>query len=205
MGKLSTVTGREVTRIKTYCSRNFWPGALKPTTSISSILVQHAHIRATHLLTTSPTSDISNLTTMGKSERMHWIDLSAKSMVTAAEMSLVRYPALREVYIMEHLPRYFFHVSLQFEFHCMSCPRCDSRELDQLRLEANRLIRLEADNSMLRMQIHVVGNLLEPRSSEDLSGLFGVVGKRGFDGIHLRGYCGADSLFDSLVKIISNM
>ena len=66
-------------------------------------------------------------------------------------------------------------------------------------------IRLEADNSMLRMQIHVVGNLLEPRSSEDLSGLFGVVGKRGFDGIHLRGYCGADSLFDSLVKIISNM
>ena len=29
MGKLSTVTGREVTRIKTYCSRNFWPGALK--------------------------------------------------------------------------------------------------------------------------------------------------------------------------------
>ena len=106
---------------------------------------------------------------------------------------------------MEHLPRYFFHVSLQFEFHYMSCPRCDSRELDQLRLEANRLIRLEADNSMLRMQIHVVGNLLEPRSSEDLSGLFGVVGKRGFDGIHLRGYCGADSLFDSLVKIISNM
>ena len=45
----------------------------------------------------------------------------------------------------------------------------------------------------------------EPRSSEDLSGLFGVVGKRGFDGIHLRGYCGAGSLFDSLVKIISNM
>ena len=90
-------------------SRNFWPHALKPTTSISSVLLQHAKSRTsdlpTHLLMTSPTSDITNLLSMGTAARMNWVDLSAKTMVITAEMCLIQYPGLQKIYIMEHLPR----------------------------------------------------------------------------------------------------
>ena len=108
IGKLADVTGKEVSMIKTFCSRNFWPNALKPIIGISSVLLQQAKSRTelpTHLLMTSPTSDVSNLLSMGTAARLSWVDLSAKTMVITAEMCLIQFPGLQKVYIMEHLPR----------------------------------------------------------------------------------------------------
>ena len=105
----ANATGKEVSFLKTYCSRNFWPNALKPTTSISSVLLQHANSREavlpTHLLMTAPTSDITNLLHMGTSARMNLVDISVKSMIVTVEMCLIHHPGLQKVFIMEHLPR----------------------------------------------------------------------------------------------------
>ena len=109
LSKLANATGKEVSFLKTYCSRNFWPNALKPTTSISSVLLQHANSREavllTHLLMTAPISDVSNLLHMGTSARMNWVEISVKSMIVTAKMCLIRHPGLQKVFIMEHLPR----------------------------------------------------------------------------------------------------
>ena len=100
--KLANATGKEVSFLKTYCSRNFWPNALKPTTSISSVLLQHANSREavlpTHLLMTAPTSDITNLLHMGTSARMNWVDISVKIMIVTAEMCLIRHRGLQKVF-----------------------------------------------------------------------------------------------------------
>ena len=109
LSKLANATGKEVSFLKTYCSRNFWPNALKPTTSISSVLLQHVNSREavllTHLLMTAPISDVSNLLHMGTSARMNWVEISVKSMIVTAKMCLIRHPGLQKVFIMEHLPR----------------------------------------------------------------------------------------------------
>ena len=109
LSKLANGTGKEVSFLKTYCSRNFWPNALKPTTSISSVLLQHANSREavllTHLLMTAPISDVSNLLHMGTSARMNWVDISVKSMIVTAKMCLIRHPGLQKVFIMEYLPK----------------------------------------------------------------------------------------------------
>ena len=103
--KLEKETGRSIEILKTYNSRDNWPNALKPLISISSVLLENVKSRATNLVLTSPTSDITNLRGMSKSEQIKWIDLSAKTVISTAEMCLIRYPALMKVSIVEHLPR----------------------------------------------------------------------------------------------------
>ena len=105
--RLASATGKSIEIVKTFCCRDNWPGALKPQVSISSVLLKHVHSRATHLLLTAPTSDLTNLTRFSQSERTGWIDLSAKTIISTAEMCLTRFPALRGVTILEHMPRYF--------------------------------------------------------------------------------------------------
>ena len=127
--KLANATGKEVSFLKTYCSRNFWPKALKPTTSISSVILQHANSREavlpTHLLMTAPTSDITNLLHMGTSARMNWVDISVKSMIVTAKMCLIRHPGLQKVFIMEHLPRKLKHRKAILAFQdCLRCKIC---------------------------------------------------------------------------------
>ena len=100
--KLCQVTGRNIEFVKSFCSRNDWPRAFKP--EISTLLKQ-VDSRATDLLITSPTSDLTNLTQMSQSARVHWIDLSAKTIINTAEICLTRFPALKNVTILEHLPR----------------------------------------------------------------------------------------------------
>ena len=103
--RLANKTGKNIEFIKTFCSRNDWPGAWKPEISIASVLLQQVDSRATDLLITSPTSDLTNLVKMSPSARIHWVDLSAKTILNTAEMALIRFPALMSVTIMEHLPR----------------------------------------------------------------------------------------------------
>ena len=103
--KLEKETGRSIEILKTYNSRDNWPNALKPSISISSVLLENVKSRATNLVLTSPTSDITNLRGMSKSEQIKWIDLSAKTVMSTAETCLIRYPALMKVSIVEHLPR----------------------------------------------------------------------------------------------------
>ena len=143
--------------------------------------------RATHLVMTSPTSDITNLGKLDPEIRLHWIDLSAKTIISTAEMCLIRFPALKSVTILEHLPR------------------CDSKELNSLRLIANDLIRKEANVSIMRSQISVAFNEMEPSSPAEVYQLFGCQGQRGHDGIHLRGPQGPDQLFGTLTRVISSL
>ena len=103
--KLCQVTGRNIEFVKSFCSRNDWPRAFKPEISIVSTLLKQVDSRATDLLITSPTSDLTNLTQMSQSARVHWIDLSAKTIINTAEICLTRFPALKNVTILEHLPR----------------------------------------------------------------------------------------------------
>ena len=103
--KLSKVTGRNIEFVKSFCSRNDWPRAFKPEISIASTLLKKVDSRATDLLITSPTSDLTNLTQMSQAARVHWVDLSAKTIINTAEMCLIRFPALKNVTILEHLPR----------------------------------------------------------------------------------------------------
>ena len=103
--RLANKTGKNIEFIKIFCSCNDLPGAWKPEISISSVLLQQVDARATNLLITSPTSDLTNLVKMSPSARIHWVDLSAKTIVNTAEMALIRFPALMSVTIMEHLPR----------------------------------------------------------------------------------------------------
>ena len=99
------MTGRNIEFVKSFCSRNDLPRAFKPEISIVSTLLKQVDSRATDLLITSPTSDLTNLTQMSQSARVHWIDLSAKTIINTAEMCLIRFPALKNVTILEHLPR----------------------------------------------------------------------------------------------------
>ena len=85
------------------------------------------------------------------------------------------------------------------------CIRCDSKELNKLRLHANCLLKKEAEESIFRSQICVMDNLMEPRCYEDEAELFGSVGAQGFDGIHLRGRLGAEKLFRTLCTIVMRM
>ena len=78
-------------------------------------------------------------------------------------------------------------------------------EMSSLRLLANRLMRKEADSSLMRSQIEVLGAQMEPSTPEEFAHLFGQKGKKGFDGIHLRGPSGGDTLFQSLCHIISSI
>ena len=105
--KLCQVTGRNIEFVKSFCSRNDWPRAFKPESEISivSTLLKQVDSRAIDLLITSPTSDLTNLTQMSQSARVHWVDLSAKTIINTAEMCLIRFPALKNVTILEHLPR----------------------------------------------------------------------------------------------------
>ena len=54
---------------------------------------------------TSPTSDLTNLERLDPTARFHWVELSIKTMISTAEMCLIRFPALKSVTILEHLPR----------------------------------------------------------------------------------------------------
>ena len=135
---------------------------------------------------TSPTSDITNLGKLDPEIRLHWIDLSDKTIISTAEMCLIRFPA-KSVTILEHLPR------------------CDSKKLNSLRLIANDLIRKEANVSIMRSQISVAYNDMEPSSPAEVYQLFGCQGQRGHDGIHLRGPQGPDKLFGTLRKVISTL
>ena len=186
-GKLINTTGKTIEFLRTYCSRDDWPWAWKPDVSIASVLLQQVHSRATHLVMTSPTSDITNLGKLDPEIRLHWIDLSAKTIISTAEMCLIRFPALKSVTILEHLPR------------------CDSKELNSLRLIANDLIRKEANISIMRSQISVAFNEMEPSSPAEVYQLFGCKGQRGHDGIHLRGPQGPDQLFGTLTRVISSL
>ena len=103
--KLSNKTGKDIVFLKTFCSRNDWPWAWKPDISILSVLQKQVHSRATHLLMTSPTSDLTNLERLDPTARFHWVELSIKTMISTAEMCLIRFPALKSVTILEHLPR----------------------------------------------------------------------------------------------------
>ena len=103
--RLARRTGKNIEFIKIFGSRNDWPGEWKPEISISSVLLQQVDSRATNLLITPPTSDITNLVKMSPSARIHWVDLSAKMILNTAETALIRFPALMSVTIMEHLPR----------------------------------------------------------------------------------------------------
>ena len=73
-GKLINTTGKTIEFLRTYCSRDDWPWAWKPDVSIASVLLQQVHSRATHLVMTSPTSDITNLGKLDPAIRLHWID-----------------------------------------------------------------------------------------------------------------------------------
>ena len=76
--------------------------------------------RATDLLITSPTSDLSNLINMSQAARIHsWVNLSAKTFINTAEMALIRFPALKSVTILEHLPRYFLKAFSDFKVFCL--------------------------------------------------------------------------------------
>ena len=103
--KLCQVTGRNIEFVKSFCSRYDWPRASKPEISIVSTLLKQVDSRATDLLITSPTSDLTNLTQMSQSARVHWIDLSAKTIINTAVICLTRFPALKNVTILKHLPR----------------------------------------------------------------------------------------------------
>ena len=78
-------------------------------------------------------------------------------------------------------------------------------EMSSLRLLANTLMRKEVESSFLRSQIEVLGAQMEPSTPEEFANLFGQKGKKGFDGIHLRGPFGGDALFPSLCHIISSI
>ena len=105
----------EIEFVKTFCSRDDWPLAWKPEISIVSVLLQKVDSRATDLLITSLTSDLSNLINMSQAARIHWVDLSAKTVINTAEMALIRFPALKSVTILEHLPRYFLKAFSDFK------------------------------------------------------------------------------------------
>ena len=49
-GKLINTTGKTIEVLKAYCSRDDWLWAWKPDVSISSVLLQQMHSRATHLV-----------------------------------------------------------------------------------------------------------------------------------------------------------
>ena len=54
--------------------------------------------------------------------------------------------------------------------------RCDSKEIDNVRLMANRLIRQEAKVSLMSSQISVASNEMEPSSPKEVYQLFGSKG-----------------------------
>ena len=88
--RLASETGRKIEMVRTYCSRDYWPWAWRPEISIASVLLKKCNSRATHLLITSPTSDLTNLNQFSHSEQINWVDLSAKSIISTAEMCLIR-------------------------------------------------------------------------------------------------------------------
>ena len=70
---------------------------------------------------------------------------------------------------------------------------------------ANRLMRKEVESSFMQSQIELLEAQMEPSTPEDFANLFGQKGRKGFDGIHLRGPFGGDALFQSLCHIISSI
>ena len=139
---------------------------------------------------------------MSQAARIHWVDLSAKTIINTAEMALIRFPALKSVTILEHLPRYFLKAFSDFKFLFLYI-RCDNKDLVALRLLANNRIRREAEVSLLRSQIAVVSSHMEPHSPAEEAQLFGQRWQPGHDGIHLSGPAGAFQ--DSLQRVISSM
>ena len=82
--------------------------------------------------------------------------------------------------------------------------RCDSKEIDNLCLMANRLIRKEAKVSLMSSQISVASNEMEPSSLEEVYQLFGNKGQK-WDGIHLRALGGPEKLFGTLSRVIASL
>ena len=78
-------------------------------------------------------------------------------------------------------------------------------EMSSLRLLANRLMRKEVESSFMQSQIELLEAQMEPSTPEEFANLFGQKGRKGFDGIHLRGPYGGDALFQSLCHIISSI
>ena len=105
-------TGKDISVVKAYCSRKNWYGALFPDISFSNALEENADGTTTHIIMCSPTSDLTNVKDLDASSKLMFADLSAKTMVTTAEWCFSNYPSLQKVVIFEHLPRYFWNLSV---------------------------------------------------------------------------------------------
>ena len=103
--RLSEETKIDVQHVKTYNSRLYYPNARFPLVSIANVLQERIDHETTHIVITAPTSDLTNVKEMDFNAQEAWADLSAKTIVLVAEWCLIHYARLRQVILMDHLPR----------------------------------------------------------------------------------------------------
>ena len=103
--RLKAETKIDLEIAKTYCSIKNYPGSKFPLVAIYSVLQNKVDPSITHIVITAPTSDLTNLSMMDWAAKRAWAELSAKYLILISEWCLIHYISLKQVVLMEHLPR----------------------------------------------------------------------------------------------------
>ena len=175
---------------RAYNSVPGYPGGLYPDSSFQEVVPRLLNQRGvqgtiTNLVLQSPTSDITNLrASVPEAQHRGYVEQSARDMVSIMERALTHYPALRQVIILEQLPR------------------LDSPHLSSLGEHYNSILRTLVTSSPHAQHIRVVGHpTLSPTYVGRRNGLFGPPHPRN-DGIHFRGKEGVRRHTDSVVSAL---
>ena len=178
-------TGKNIALLKAYNSRKYWRSAFFPEKSFTKALEEN---KIKNIVFCTPTSDLTNVKDLDEETRKIFADISTKTLITSAEWCFNHYALLENIVIFEHLPR------------------CDTREMANLRTFANHLIQTEVANSVMRSRISVRSHIMDPRSPSETFKLFGNHSEVKFDGIHLNvGSLSAKMFFDSLSSVIDEL
>ena len=139
-----------------------------------------------NLVLQAPANDLTNLSQVPEHQHQGWAEQSCRNMVNIAEQAIQSSPSLKEVILLEHLPRR------------------DSDHLAALALHANSALRQFAASSLFSNQIKVASHSsLQPTSEEKTVAIFGPR-NRG-DGIHLRGAEGPRRHTSSVISALQSV
>ena len=177
---------------RAYNSVSSYPGCKYPESSFEQVVPRLLSSRTvTNLVLQSPTSDLTNLKQVPKSQHQDLATQSARNMFTIMERARADHPSLRNILMLEQLPR------------------TDDEHLSTLSTLYNTTIRqlVAAAPAINQCKIVVASHTSLTPATHDLalrSSLFGSPSARGSDGIHFRGKQGNTRHTSSVISALQS-
>ena len=164
-----------------------YPGARFRRSSFKEVVPQMlAKQICDNLVLQSPANDITNLSQVPEHQHQGWAEASSRNMVNIAEQAIIKYPNIKKVVLLEHLPR------------------ADSDHNAALAVHSNSALRKFASSSIFSNQIVVASHpSLDLLTEKKTVAIFGPR-NRG-DGIHLRGSEGPRRHTSSVISALQSV